>query len=704
MPPTLSPAGRLRSRTSDISDLLRGRHDAKTSTDSQQRPPPIPTHLADPVTPTTKPKGKFSFLGRKRKPSAVSPSSARVANDAVAAKQAQDGEGSLQSSPGLDPRVDAPAGPGVSPSANKASLPPLNVSPPSLGLPQLEGSSSKAASPSSPQLNQRIPSGIPTATLRNLRPQKSTSFESSRRSNDSQGRKQSSSSARPIITISPPHNIAEGATEKFHSPRSAPRPPGQGTTRHSSQSGKPSLNSTLSDRGGPDSPSSEVPSSATSVNTNAHFPIPSVDGPLATTSYKEESLLRKDHFEIGTPEPQASQRRGTVSGTHQLAGGSVGRSSVQDHQRRRHVSVLHLNNVKQDAPSSSLPRARRSGAASDSTTSGNESTASSHRTVSSIARSKSSSSPGAKRRSCSESVLTSNRASPNVLGPRSGTAGSLDSVGRRSIESPTGSTEEGLYELQSSIAEFIAPFAASPPPAVEAQPQERPPKALAGTTLSPSARLKRSNTLPDSPIQLPTVATKQKQARRTSSPVLPVSAKASPKTTPTTSRSSSLRKTGLGIGVDMSASESVISSSPSLERRSDRDPHARMDSSTLSSIPSLTTLHTSSSGLSSIPETPRTDAGFSVPASPSASVSDDAAMRRKKSEETKPSRTFRRQSTSSLSSSTSSGSGSASYATSSRVSASPSIAQVLDRTSRQPEMDAILRKLRAFGHHAHGSP
>ncbi|KAJ3001389.1 hypothetical protein NUW54_g6456 [Trametes sanguinea] len=110
MPPTLSPAGRLRSRTSDISDLLRGRHDAKTSTDSQQRPPPIPTHLADPVTPTTKPKGKFSFLGRKRKPSAVSPSSARVANDAVAAKQGQDGEGALQSSPGLDPRVDAPTG------------------------------------------------------------------------------------------------------------------------------------------------------------------------------------------------------------------------------------------------------------------------------------------------------------------------------------------------------------------------------------------------------------------------------------------------------------------------------------------------------------------------------------------------------------------------------------------------------------------
>ncbi|OSC99666.1 hypothetical protein PYCCODRAFT_1354785, partial [Trametes coccinea BRFM310] len=127
------------------------------------------------------------------------------------------------------------------------------------------------------------------------------------------------------------------------------------------------------------------------------FPIPSVDGPLTTTSYKEESLLRKDHFEIGTPEPQASQRRGTVSGTHQLTGGSVGRTSVQDHQRRRHVSVLHLSNVKQDAPSSSLPRARRSGAASDSTTSGNESTASSHRTVSSITRSKSSSSPGAKR-------------------------------------------------------------------------------------------------------------------------------------------------------------------------------------------------------------------------------------------------------------------------------------------------------------------
>ncbi len=43
---------------------------------------PVPTHLADPTTPP-KPKGKFSFLARKRKPSAASPASARTATEAA---------------------------------------------------------------------------------------------------------------------------------------------------------------------------------------------------------------------------------------------------------------------------------------------------------------------------------------------------------------------------------------------------------------------------------------------------------------------------------------------------------------------------------------------------------------------------------------------------------------------------------------------
>ncbi|KAI0356893.1 hypothetical protein OH77DRAFT_177870 [Trametes cingulata] len=607
-----------------------------------------------------------------------------------------------------------------------ASLPPLNVSPPSLGLPQLEGNAPKKSAPSPTPPHQRIPSGIPTATLRNLRTQKSTSFDHSRQSSDSQGRKRSGSSARPIITISPPHGVAEG-TAAFHAPRSAPRPPGQLSSRRTSQS----------DRPGPDSPASDA-SSATSIQSSMQFPIPPADGPMAASSYKEESLLRKDHFEIGIPEAQASQRRGTVSGSNQSAPGSVGRSFMSDRQQRRHVSVLHLNRLKQEvvATTSAQPttRVRRSGAHSDSPStsgqSGNESTASSQGTVSPISRSKSASSPGAKKippplmrtwhtppttgppteplpsppasatlqplilssaarsgaapapsppvspqktlpplppkdpparaqgakspdslvseappsparsepetppvrtpvredavkkvladenataeelrealktqsakyarlmsylltlterhgmekheflrrievleqdarrrerelkglrwlvanssqsgmqamklaaaparadsstlsekeprsreRSCSESVAS---ASPNLgMGISTGARpGTCETVGRRSIESPAGSTEEGLFELQTTISEFIAPLVS--PPLSDEEPHA---PVAPSNGLPPTARLKRSNTLPDALSPLP-VAT-SKQARRTSSPVLPVTTPAS---------------------------------------------------------------------------------------------------------------------------------------------------------------------------------
>ncbi|TBU41197.1 hypothetical protein BD309DRAFT_289407 [Dichomitus squalens] len=99
MPSTLSsPSTRARSRTSDLSDFLRGRHDSKASTDAPSRPSPsqIP-HVprlsplsADPdASPATPPKSKskFAFLARKRK-SSLSPSSAK--NDASAALAAAD--------------------------------------------------------------------------------------------------------------------------------------------------------------------------------------------------------------------------------------------------------------------------------------------------------------------------------------------------------------------------------------------------------------------------------------------------------------------------------------------------------------------------------------------------------------------------------------------------------------------------------------
>ena len=83
MPPALSPSGRVRSRTSDISDFLRGRHDPKSSSDLQP-PPPVP-HLPEQVTP--KHKSKFAFLGRKRLPS-FSPASAKAEAAAASAAAA----------------------------------------------------------------------------------------------------------------------------------------------------------------------------------------------------------------------------------------------------------------------------------------------------------------------------------------------------------------------------------------------------------------------------------------------------------------------------------------------------------------------------------------------------------------------------------------------------------------------------------------
>ncbi|KAI0657476.1 hypothetical protein C8Q70DRAFT_885691, partial [Cubamyces menziesii] len=126
------------------------------------------------------------------------------------------------------------------------------------------------------------------------------------------------------------------------------------------------------------------------------FPIPAVDGPLATTSYKEESLLRKDHFEIGAPsETIQTPRRVTVSGSSQLSGkqgtSSVGRNFAQDRQQRRQISVLHYGSArgKQDASAGAIPgpsRVRRSGGAYSDSTSGNESTTSSHGTLSLMSR------------------------------------------------------------------------------------------------------------------------------------------------------------------------------------------------------------------------------------------------------------------------------------------------------------------------------
>ncbi|KAI0325371.1 hypothetical protein GY45DRAFT_1210103, partial [Cubamyces sp. BRFM 1775] len=137
------------------------------------------------------------------------------------------------------------------------------------------------------------------------------------------------------------------------------------------------------------------------------FPIPTVDGPVATTSYKEESLLRKDHFEVGVSSESAqTARRVTVSGSSQLSGkqgtSSVGRNFAQDRQQRRQISVLQYGTTrgKQDASAGAIPgpsRVRRSGGAYSDSTSGNESTTSSHGTLSLMSRRRSAVMSGGKK-------------------------------------------------------------------------------------------------------------------------------------------------------------------------------------------------------------------------------------------------------------------------------------------------------------------
>ncbi|KAI0705350.1 hypothetical protein C8Q76DRAFT_164703 [Earliella scabrosa] len=267
--------------------------------------------------------------------------------------------------------------------------------------------------------------------------------------------------------------------------------------------------------------------------------------------------------------------------------------------------------------------------------------------------------------------------------------------GRMSIDSHAGSVEEGLVELQTTISEFIAPMGSSA--TSDQQPSIRE-SVVPGTTRT---RTRRSNTVPNimsgitqlpSPSQMQMGSSKQKQARRTSSPLIssPATSSASSSSSPAkragASAAGSLGRAGQGLGLGLGRDGSM--SPPSFSRSSTPDSridlHARCDSSTLSSLPSLSTIHSSSStsGLSSIPETPRTDGEMALPPVDGGKAGG-----------------VKRLSTSSASSA-GSGSGSGSGG-SSRVSASPSIGQVLDRSRKgshhQPEMEAILKRLRAFG-------
>ncbi|CCM03063.1 uncharacterized protein FIBRA_05183 [Fibroporia radiculosa] len=82
MPDRTPPSARLRSKTSDFSDLLRGKH--------PESHVPSPPPLSEPDHSPAKGKSKISFFGRRRKTSSASPSSARSAVSNLRSPQDED--------------------------------------------------------------------------------------------------------------------------------------------------------------------------------------------------------------------------------------------------------------------------------------------------------------------------------------------------------------------------------------------------------------------------------------------------------------------------------------------------------------------------------------------------------------------------------------------------------------------------------------
>lgn len=202
------------------------------------------------------------------------------------------------------------------------------------------------------------------------------------------------------------------------------------------------------------------------------------------------------------------------------------------------------------------------------------------------------------------------------------------------LNSPAESTEDGLVELQNQVSDLIAPWQTYTPRIEPAQGER------SGSPSSVSS-LRRSNTMPDG------VGPTSKQAKRTSSPVLP---------------RSSTGPGGLGFDIpSIPGSDASIAAGES------------------SSVPSLT----ASSSTSSTPST--LDA---IPEVACAPGEGDAAREKREKEERRASRALKRVSASSLMQAASN------YASNLKLGMSPSIGQVLDREDR---MDEVLKKLRAFG-------
>ncbi|KZT65184.1 hypothetical protein DAEQUDRAFT_540035 [Daedalea quercina L-15889] len=302
--PGRTSTSRLRSKTSDLSDFLRGGRNDQRQLESDLLPlPPHPD--TQPETPS-KGKHKISFFGRKRKSSFVSPVAAKPAESRVQ----RDSEVPPLPQISTDKQSTRyPAGPSSPPSSPSSptlytnppsTLPPLDVSPPSFGpLSQfIHSKSIRRLSGGHAEYKAKAGSSIPVPAVHRLRPQKSTSFEHTRRSDESQstlpGRptgiparkgpshSRKNSGGRPTITVSAPPPDADDSRQSditpraSRLPRSGPSLPPQGPLRSPRRRAQEAPETPSSDDSRPPSP--QLP---------MYFPVP--PGPLAAGAEEASS-------------------------------------------------------------------------------------------------------------------------------------------------------------------------------------------------------------------------------------------------------------------------------------------------------------------------------------------------------------------------------------------------------------------------------
>ncbi len=212
------------------------------------------------------------------------------------------------------------------------------------------------------------------------------------------------------------------------------------------------------------------------------------------------------------------------------------------------------------------------------------------------------------------------------------------SSGRSRASSSVQGAERGAMSPSNSVEEGLIELQTTVgdffiPTARSSEISERPGSQGSGRSL------RRSNTMPDG-----FASSAAKRARRSSSPVLP-------------NLPSNLNVPG-GLGFDI----------PSIPGSDSDLSLVTLDSS---SLPSLTTTNTTSSTLSIIPEVP------SLPAKEESRRASKALKRMSASPQVSQSQSM--------------------YASNLKVGQSPSIEQVMDRTSRETSMQEVLKKLRAFG-------